>query len=168
MASSSVLWETALATRLQNTGRERGCWKEEEQGVTLHCHQEGSRLRSHLAAWEMSSHREKCGAVLQTQPFPLLQQTVTDCKPLMHIQDMVRYPFSPLDYELCISLFSYPENNPNNVSLSLVAFTLSRITVSKNQLLFLGIAWCRPYAVPCLLESKKKMSRAVLEVSSQC
>lgn len=91
----------------------------------------------------MSSHREKCGAVLQTQPFPLLQQTVTaamQSKPLMHIQDMVRYPFSPLDYELFISLFSYPENNPNNVSLSLVAFTLSHITVSKTQLLFLGIA----------------------------
>lgn len=67
----------------------------------------------------MSSHHEKCGAVLQTQPFPLLQQTVAaamQSKPLMHIQDMVRYPFSPLDYELFISLFSYPENNPNNVS----------------------------------------------------
>lgn len=90
----------------------------------------------------MFSHSEKCGAVLQTQPFALLQQTVTavtQSKPHVYIQDIVRYPFSPLDYELFISLFSYPENNPNNVSLSLVAFTLSCITV-KTQLLFLGIA----------------------------
>lgn len=160
MASSSVLWETALATRLQNTGRERGCGKGEEQRFsTLRHHQEGSSLRSHLSAWEMSSHGEKCGAVPQTQPFPLLQGTVVtvtaviQSKPHVHIQGMGRYPFSPL---LFISLFSYQENNSNNMSLPLVAFTLSSITVPKSNSFSLGKTWCRPYAVPCLLESKER------------